>query len=81
MTAMLSCQELTELVTDYLEGRLKLGDRISFRMHVAMCPSCREYLHQMELTVNTVGELCDAEIPSDVKDELMSAFQDWKKVR
>ena len=76
---MLSCQELTELVTDYLEGRMSLGDRLRFRMHVAMCPPCREYLRQMELTVDTVGELCDSEIPGDVKDELMAAFRTWKQ--
>jgi len=76
---MLSCQELTELVTDYLEGTLKLGDRMRFRMHLALCPPCREYLRQMELTVGSVGELRESHIPDDVKGELMSAFRDWKQ--
>ena len=54
---MLTCQQLTELVTDYLEGRMSIWDRLRFQMHVGMCRRCRAYLHQMKMTVRTLGKL------------------------
>ncbi len=32
---MITCRELTELVTDYLEGRLSIGQRLRFEMDVS----------------------------------------------
>lgn len=78
---MLTCQELTELVTDYLEGRLNLGERLRFRMHIAMCSDCRRYLDQMEQTVAATGALGDAEIPPEIQDHLLVAFRDWRQER
>ena len=45
---MLNCQQLTELVTDYLEGRLSFMTRLRFHMHVGMCSHCRAYLRTMQ---------------------------------
>ena len=77
---MITCQELTELVTDYVEKNMSLVDRMRFQMHVGMCKSCRAYLKQMRATVDVLGSMpLDTNIPTDVKSELLSRFQDWKK--
>jgi len=76
---MLSCKELTELLTDYLEGRLPLGDRMRFRLHLAMCRRCRTYREQMRTTIGTLGQLPAEEIPPDVRDELLRRFATWKR--
>ncbi len=52
---MLTCQELTELITDYLEGRVSFMDRVRFRLHIGMCRHCRAYLDQMKQTIRTLG--------------------------
>jgi anti-sigma factor RsiW len=75
---MLNCQQITELVTDYVEGRLPFGDRMRFRMHVGMCKHCREYLRQMRLTIATVGHLPDEPMPDAVRDEMLKRFRSWK---
>ena len=75
---MLTCQELTELVTDYLEDRLSFMDRLRFRMHVGMCGHCRAYLDQINQTVRTLGRLPAEDIPPDVRDELLQRFRNWK---
>jgi len=75
---MPSCQELTELVTDYLEGEMSFSGRVRFKLHVAMCPSCKRYIDQVEVTVDSLGSLPTPVIPADVKDDLMQAFRDWK---
>lgn len=76
---MLTCQELTELVTDYLEDRLSLMDRLRFRFHVGMCRHCRAYLDQMKQTIRALGKLPTEEIPPDVRDVLLARFRTWKR--
>ena len=44
---MLTCEQMTALVTDYVEGRLRLTERAKFKLHILMCKHCREYLAQM----------------------------------
>lgn len=78
---MLSCKEITELVTDYVEGRMSLADRIRFQMHVGMCKHCRAYLRQMKVTVETLGHLPDEPMPEDVRDEMRKRFADWHAAR
>lgn len=75
---MLTCRELTELVTDYLEDRLSFVDRMRFRMHIGMCRHCRVYLDQIRQTIHTLGRLPTEDIPPDVRDELRQRFRNWK---
>jgi anti-sigma factor RsiW len=74
----MKCAEIAELVTEYLEGKLSFADRAMFLMHIAVCPPCKRYVRQMELTVRTLGKLPPLEIPDDVHAELMKSFKDWK---
>lgn len=79
---MLTCKEITELVTDYLEGRMSLADRMRFQMHVGMCKHCRAYLRQMKATVAALGQMPDdAAMPEDVSDELRKRFAEWRAGR
>ena len=75
---MLSCRELTEVITDYLEGRMTLWQRLQFHMHLGMCRHCRLYLKQMRVTVAALGKVPDQVVPDDVHDDLMRRFSDWK---
>jgi predicted anti-sigma-YlaC factor YlaD len=73
---MLTCQQLTELVTDYLEGRLSFAERVSFQMHIGMCAHCRNYFRQMKATVRAVGMVPSDVVPSAMRDELLARFRD-----
>ncbi|MBI2388601.1 MAG: zf-HC2 domain-containing protein [Deltaproteobacteria bacterium] len=75
---MLTCQQLTELVTDYLEGQLPFRKRLSFHLHIGMCRDCRTYVRQMKLAVRTTGALPPGDIPDEVRDQLLRRFRDWK---
>ena len=75
---MISCKDITELITDYLEGTMSFVDRLSFTMHIAMCPPCKRYVEQMKLTVATTGEIPSEPLPEHVESELMTIFQDCK---
>ncbi len=74
---MLSCQQITELVTDFLEGRMGFAQRMRFQMHVGMCKHCRLYLRQMKATVAAVGQLPEAPMPEAVRDEMRKRFATW----
>lgn len=75
---MLTCKELTELVTDHLEGRLPLGQRVRFQLHLGLCPRCRAHLRQMKVTLETLGRLPAEPVPADVRDELLARFRDLR---
>lgn len=79
---MLTCNQITELVTDYLEGQMRVMDRIRFHFHLGMCTHCRAYLRQMKATVGALGRIPDEfELPPSVRDELDKRFANWHKNR
>ena len=75
----MSCQELVELVTQYLEGTLSSSDRERFETHLAECPGCQTYLEQMRHVIATLGKLTEETIPPQAKAHLLEAFRDWKR--
>jgi anti-sigma factor RsiW len=78
MDRELTCKELVDLVTDYLEQRLSAPDRARFDEHLAACPYCTTYLEQMRQTVRTLGCLPEDSIPPAALDELLGHFKRWR---
>jgi anti-sigma factor RsiW len=74
----LSCQELVELVTDYLEGQLPPDDRARFERHLEPCAGCRAYVEQMRATIELTGELQPADLTPAAEEALLAAFRDWR---
>jgi len=75
---MQTCQEIATLLSDYLEGRLSLWERMLFGLHLGMCASCRAYLRQLRMTIGSARQLEPADIPPDVMEALIRRFRDWK---
>ena len=75
----LPCQELVELVTDYLEGRLSASERLRFEAHLTGCSGCRTYLEQMRQTVRALGRLSEESMEPEAKERLLAAFRDWRR--
>lgn len=74
----MTCQELVELVTEYLEGTLPANEAARFEDHLADCPHCRVYLDQMRHTIGALGRLPRETVPPAVLDELVGYFRTWK---
>jgi anti-sigma factor RsiW len=74
----LSCQELVELVTDYLEGMLPGEERLRFEDHIGRCDGCDVYLEQMRLTVAMLGHMPHDVLSPDAERELLVAFRGWR---
>jgi anti-sigma factor RsiW len=77
--ADLSCRELVELVTDYLERALPLEERLRFELHLATCPGCTAYVRQLHVTLRAAGRLTQASLPGHAREALLRAFRDWKR--
>jgi anti-sigma factor RsiW len=74
----LSCQELVELVTSYLEEGLSPAERASFEHHIAGCTGCHEYVGQMRQTIELTGALTQADVAPEAERKLLAAFREWK---
>jgi predicted anti-sigma-YlaC factor YlaD len=75
----LTCQELVEIVTEYLEETLPPAERTRFEEHLSMCSGCRAYLDQMRHTLGILGALPEETIPEQARDDLLQAFRTWKQ--
>ena len=74
----LTCAEVVEIVTEYLEGGLSVLDRDRFEEHLAVCRSCMTYLDQMRETISGLGALPQEELSPQLQAELVAAFRNWK---
>jgi anti-sigma factor RsiW len=74
----LSCQEVVELVTDYVEGVLPDEERGRFEEHLRGCEGCRQYVEQMRTTIRLTGELGPRDMSAAAERSLLEAFRNWK---
>jgi anti-sigma factor RsiW len=81
MTAQpeMSCRELVELVTDYLEDALDPVTRQRFEEHLQECDGCTAYVEQMRMTVRLLGEVPEESLSPEVRDRLLAAFRGWRR--
>lgn len=74
----MTCKELVELITDYLEGALPSADAARFDDHLDDCPGCRTYLDQMRVTITALGHVPPESLSGEAERELLMAFRDWR---
>lgn len=76
-TRGLTCHEMVEIITDYLEEALQPEDRRRVEEHLAVCDGCTTYLEQMRETIRLTGMLTEEQIPEEQKRQLLDAFREW----
>jgi len=72
---LITCQEVVEVVTDYVERRMSPEDVATFEAHLDLCAGCKWYVEQMRITIATVGRIDEADVPDEMRDTLMTAFR------
>lgn len=75
----LNCQEVVELVTDYLEQALLPEMQAQFEEHIAECPGCDTYLEQVQQTIILLRKLTEQQMFPKTKQELVEIFRNWKQ--
>lgn len=73
----LSCKELVELITEYLENALPPEEQTRFEDHLRGCRGCQTYVEQMRQTIQLIGHLSEEEIPPDTQKDLLAIFRNW----
>ncbi len=73
----LDCQDVVELVTDYLEGALDPDTRSRVREHLAGCDGCEVYVDQMRRTAAALGAAGPPPVEPPMRDRLLTAFRGW----
>ena len=79
MKPALSCRELVELVTDYLDGALPSRDRARFERHIDGCDGCTAYLEEFRETIRLTGTLRVEQLDPLARATLLARFGDWKR--
>jgi anti-sigma factor RsiW len=77
--ATLMCQELVELVTDYLEGSLGWRTRRRVARHLAACEACTRYVEQMRETLRVLGRIPVDTLSPQAQATLLEAFRDVRR--
>ena len=77
----LTCADVVELITDYVEGALApdVADRV-FK-HLSDCEGCTVYLDQLRSTVAALRGVELSGLPDRVCAELLDAFREWSTPR
>ncbi len=74
----LVCQEMVELITDYLEDALPRSQRRRFEAHLAGCEHCSEYLEQMRVTIRLTGHLHAEDLTPAMHEEFAELYRRWR---
>ncbi|HEX3298479.1 MAG TPA: zf-HC2 domain-containing protein [Actinomycetota bacterium] len=75
----LTCHEVIDLLSNYIEGALTGDDRRRVDEHLALCDGCATYLEQMRETIRLSGMVSEEEVPETDKAALLDAFRDWRR--
>ena len=74
----LVCQQIVELVTDYLDGAMTKRDARRFEGHLTACDACTDYIEQFRTTVRSLGEMPEPPVDRHVREVLIGAFRDLR---
>lgn len=74
-----TCQEIVEIVNDYVEGALGPHEREAVELHLNLCDGCSDYLQQLRVAIALTGELPADALSPEVEDELCSAFRNFRR--
>jgi predicted anti-sigma-YlaC factor YlaD len=78
MTSDLTCRELTELVTDYLDLALPGRERVRVEQHLVVCSACSRFLEQMRATVDLTGRTVELdELGPESRRALLATLEPW----
>jgi len=74
----LSCQEMIEVVTDYLDDALAPGERQRFERHLSYCRGCTTYTEQIRETIRQTGMTPREESLSPaLRERIVEQFRSW----
>jgi len=74
----MACNELVDVVTEYLEGSLRADDRRRLEAHLDECTYCVQYVDQFRVTIAATGALTVESIAPERRAAVLDAFRGWR---
>jgi len=74
----LTCRELVEVVTDFVEGAMSEADRARFERHLGECAGCTAAMSQFRTTIEVTGRLTEDQVTEDQRDAMREVFRRWR---
>ena len=75
----MTCEELVELVTAFLDGALAPEAEQRFVEHLAICDGCEIYVEQLRRTIAEVGQVKPESLSPETRDSLLEAFRTFPR--
>lgn len=79
MTQIKTCNSITEILSDYIEGRLSFRDRFRLRFHLIRCPLCTAYFKQFKAIYKKCDQVKTEDLPDDFEKVMSEVIDAWKK--
>jgi hypothetical protein len=73
----LTCKEVVELVTEFLEGGMAPEERVRLEQHLLVCPPCTLHIGQVRATIGLSALVRTDAAPGEVNQELIDRFRRW----
>ena len=70
MNRDVACQQVVELLTEYLENALDSGDRVALEQHLLTC------LEQLRSSIEVTSQLRREDVPDQLMDRLLRIFEE-----
>jgi anti-sigma factor RsiW len=75
--ASISCREVVELLSDYLDDALAETERVRVDQHLAGCDGCTMVLDELRETIRLTGMLTVEQLSEPQRTVLLEAFRGW----
>jgi anti-sigma factor RsiW len=76
-----TCRELVERLTDYLDGVLAAEACAEIERHIVVCHGCSNYVEQFRTTIGLLGRIA-ADEPGDAQaSAALAIFRHWQAGR
>ena len=76
----LSCQEMIEVVNDYLDDAMPPGERERFEHHLSYCRGCVAYTEQMRETIRQTRMVArEGSLSPALRERIVAQFRSWRR--
>ena len=72
---MLSCKDIAHLASEINDKSLPWWRRLSAKLHLAMCKTCKRFVDQVKTVSDTCNKIPRESAPSDMRDQLTNEFR------
>lgn len=75
----MTCRELVDLLTAYLDGALSPEQAAGFEEHLRECPPCVTELERARVAISTTGAIGPGEVDPQARERLLDIYREWRR--